>query len=382
MKKMIALVLALVLVFGTTGCSKPQAETPTSTVPNNTPTPSITITPQPSTTPTPTPTPAPISIKLEDIKDYTQEDLESALIGLTYEDILTAWGDPIGLFSKNFGGLWVIDDQKSIIVHFDRDNVITNALWYEENSTLDNPIVYIDGTVQMVEETNSLDSSYTIGAALPATDFSSIGQVLLDKITNDWETYESLTPEQRMFSSRIWGNVVFNTDYWNECEEAIGFALNNPLESIDWINKTDFSGVESPDPNSPNRHIQITVYSSYKPEIRATQIMVITGYNIENIKITITATLSASEKPRAYITGSATRGYATFEKTITTTGSGSPVLIVTTNETNNLGFYAADYFDPTAYWMEDNVLYRLRVWGEETYKDDIQATLERLLSEI
>lgn len=58
------------------------------------------------------------------------------------------------------------------------------------------------------------------------------------------------------------------------------------------------------------------------------------------------------------------------------------MLIITTNESNNNGYYNDDYYDPTAYWVKDNVFYTLRVLEDETNKEEIQATLDRILGEI
>ena len=52
------------------------------------------------------------------------------------------------------------------------------------------------------------------------------------------------------------------------------------------------------------------------------------------------------------------------------------------NESNNNDYYNGDYYDPTAYWVKDNVFYTLRVFGDDTNKEEIQATLERILREI
>lgn len=64
------------------------------------------------------------------------------------------------------------------------------------------------------------------------------------------------------------------------------------------------------------------------------------------------------------------------------TGSGIPTLVVITNGTNNTGYYSGDYYDPTAYWVKDNVFYTLRVFGDSADKDEIQATLSGILEQI
>ncbi len=99
-----------------------------------------------------------------------------------------------------------------------------------------------------------------------------------------------------------------------------------------------------------------------------------------SIRITLTATLIANET--MHTTGSVSNGYATYEESNTTTGTGLPVLIVTTIETNNNGYYTEDYYDPVAYWVKDNVFYQLRVTGSEAERAEIQDLLDRILKAI
>lgn len=99
-----------------------------------------------------------------------------------------------------------------------------------------------------------------------------------------------------------------------------------------------------------------------------------------SFKITLSATLCAT--PGSHTTGSVTNGYATYEQKTVSSGSGIPVLIVTTNESNNTGYYNGDYYDPTAYWVKDGVFYTLRAFGDEADKDEITGVLEHILQVI
>lgn len=224
------------------------------------------------------------------------------------------------------------------------------------------------------------ESSYKVSVFLPATDLSSPGQTLADKIANEWKTYDSMTQQQHWTSSHLWGVVYVNTETWSECEQAIGVIIDNPLESIDWIGKTGYFGMESTDPSTPVTHVKATAYATHSTDRKLGEIHVTAGYNKGNVQITISATVSATAG--TITTGGITRGYASFEHDTATTGSGAPVLIVTTNETNNLGYYNGDYYDPTAYWVKDNVFYTLRVFGDEVNQAEIQETLELILAEI
>ena len=189
-----------------------------------------------------------------------------------------------------------------------------------------------------------------------------------------------MTEVQRLTSSKLWGCVGIQTDTWNECEDAIGFTVYNPLESLDWLNKTGYFGMKSTDPNTPVKHIQVNANTAQAADKKLSEVNITAGYNNENIRITLTAVLSASAG--THTNGSVCDGYATYEENTVATGSGIPVLIVTTNETNNNGYYNGDYFDPTAYWVKDNVFYTLRVFGDETDKAEIQTTLDQILAGI
>lgn len=239
-------------------------------------------------------------------------------------------------------------------------------------------------TVQLLEKTtDNAESTYEVGTYLNGTDFSSIGQELASKIEQEWKNYSAMAEEQRLTCSHLWGFVSFQNDNWKECENAIGFDVENPLESIDWLNKTGYFGMESTDPTMSVKHIQVTANAAHSPMNvygKLQEISVSAGYNIDDIRITLNATLCAEDGP--YQTSSVCNGYATYEEESTETGSQIPVLIVTTNESNNNNYYDDDYYDPTAYWVKDNVFYTLRVLGEETNKEEIQATLYRILGEI
>lgn len=237
----------------------------------------------------------------------------------------------------------------------------------------------------MVNNTSASDqeSSYEVSAYLPGTDFSSIGQILSDKIEQEWKTYDGMTQEQRLTSSKLWGLVGIHVDSWDECEETIGFSVLNPLESIGWLNTTGYFGMESVDPNTAVKHILInanTMQSVNNLDRELSEITISSGYNSGKVKITLSATLCAD--PGSYTTGSVTNGYATYEQKTVSSNSGIPVLIVTTNESNNTGYYNVDYYDPTAYWVKDGVFYTLRAFGYEVDKDEIRGVLKHILQVI
>ena len=224
------------------------------------------------------------------------------------------------------------------------------------------------------------ESSYQVEALLPTTNLSSVGQSLADKLSQEWDEFDSMTKEQQRTSSKLWGVVDIQTDTWDDCEEAIGFTLYNPLETLDWLNKTGYFGMEHVDSQTPTAHVQATANASQTADRKLGEVSVIAGYKDGDVRITLTETVSSSTE--SFTIGSVYTGYATYEQDTVTTGSGIVVLIMTVNGTNNIGYYDGDYFDSTAYWVKDNVFYALRVFGNETDKTEIQATLDKLLAEI
>ena len=236
------------------------------------------------------------------------------------------------------------------------------------------------GSVKFIDEkSDEIESSYKVEAELPKTDFSSIGKTLEEKIAQSWETYDGMTETQRPLSSTLWGVVEVQADSWSECEDIIGFSINNPLESITWLSKSEYFGMESTAPTMPAKHIKINANAA-TPDRKLSSISITSGYNIDGVRVTLSATLIAVSNK--YTTDSVTNGYATYEQETVNTGSGAPVLVVITDETNNTGYYNGDYFDPTAYWVENNVFYTLRVIGDEADKSNIQDILYRILNEI
>lgn len=235
--------------------------------------------------------------------------------------------------------------------------------------------------VQIIEMiSGEKESSYRVEALLPTTDLSSVGQPLADKISQEWDEFDSMTKEQQRTSSKLWGVVDIQTDTWEDCEEAIGFTLYNTLETLDWLSKTGYFGMESVDSHAPTAHVQVTANASQTADRKPGEVSAIAGYKDDDVRITLAATVSSSTE--SFTTGSVYTGYATYEQNTVTTGSGTTVLIVTVNGTNNIGYYDRDYFDSTAYWVKDNVFYALRVFGNETDRAEIQATLDKILAEI
>lgn len=222
------------------------------------------------------------------------------------------------------------------------------------------------------------ESSYWVRAYLPGTDFSSIGQTLQDKLRLEWSTYDGLSEMDRLLSSHLWGAVDFQTDTWEECEAYIGLKVPNPLESVDWIKKTDYFGAESTNDMYEVRHIRISAYAPPASDRTLNSINITAGYNKDGIRITLNAAMQRQSS--MHTTGGIDQGYKTFTGENTVTGSGIPVLIVTGKPLNDRGEVTGQSCELIAYWVQDNVFYTLRMHHAEYI--ELQNALRQLLAEI
>ena len=230
--------------------------------------------------------------------------------------------------------------------------------------------------VQFIEEKSDEDESYyRVGAEFPTTDFSVISEYLSDMIEQEWNRWDNMTSEQRMLSSSIPGMISFDCETWTECEETIGLTIYNPLEGFDWLDKVGYFGMDV----SGISHVQTTANSSSDGR-ELNDITITSGYNSEEIRVTLTAVVSSGDG--TYTVGSACRGSARYDQKRVFSGTGIPVLVVITDGQNNLGYYNGVYYDPTAYWVRDNVFYTLRVTGERSEEKEIQELFDRIISEI
>lgn len=232
--------------------------------------------------------------------------------------------------------------------------------------------------VRFIEEKNDEEESfYRVETDLPATDFSVISESLSDMIEQEWNRWDNMTSEQRMFSSSIPGMISFDCETWTECEETIGLTIYNPLEGFDWLEKVGYFGMEVPDIS----HVQVIANASSQINGRELDdIMITSGYNSEEIRITLTTVVSSLDD--IYATGSTYSGTAKYDHKTVFSESGIPVLVVITDGQNNLGYYNGDYYDPTAYWVIDNVFYTLRVIGDKSEEKEIQELFDKIISEV
>ena len=318
---------------------------------------------------------------------YTwSESLVSNYLGfgryIIEDDIITLQDDPnacikrVNRFRIDGDSLFYIDegsDNFGLYKFEDGDELI---IGYPTFSRLQPEYDSNASEVRIAEETSDeQESYYRVEAFLLATDFSVIAEPLSDMIEQAWDRWDNMTQEQRMLSSSIPGMVSFDCETWAECEETIGLTIYNPLEGFDWLDKVGYFGMDV----SGISHVQTTANSSSDGR-ELNDITITSGYNSEEIRVTLTAVVSSGNG--TYTVGSAYRGSARYDQKRVFSGTGIPVLVVITDGQNNLGYYNGVYYDPTAYWVRDNVFYTLRVAGDKSEEKDINEMLDRIISEI
>ena len=250
------------------------------------------------------------------------------------------------------------------------------------SGSVDEPEITYTEVKLLEKKSDDVESKYVVGAQLNGNDFS-VGQELASKIEQEFEEYYALTEVQRMVSSDVWGLVRLYKDNWNECVSEIGLAVDNPLESMEWLNKSYDFDKSDVDSSKQGKHVEIQADASlslHEVGDKPHTVRLTAGYGFGNLTISLNATLCAED--RLYQNGSVYNGYASFEEKVAATGSDIPVLIVTPDVSNNNGYYSEDYYGLTAYWARNDVFYTLYVHGDDADKGLIEEVLYRILAEI
>lgn len=224
------------------------------------------------------------------------------------------------------------------------------------------------------------ESFYSVSAELPESDLSGSGPVLRDLLAREWATYDSMSETEKLASSHLWGNVSLQTDTWQAAETAAGLSIHNPLEALSFLEPVAYFGTDSADPQDPARHVSLIADASQTPDRTLGELLLTSGYRCGNVRITFTAALRSRDG--VYSVSNVWNGTACYEAVQTLTGSGLSVLTVTTDETNNTGYYGGSFYDISSYWVRDGIFYTLRVFGDKEDENEIRSVFDRILPQI
>ena len=71
---------------------------------------------------------------LEDIPSYTQAQLEKELLGLSFEEMHAAWGEPDGFLYGFWGDIWRFDEASDgqVILYYDAEGEVEDIIVRKE----------------------------------------------------------------------------------------------------------------------------------------------------------------------------------------------------------------------------------------------------------
>lgn len=193
-----------------------------------------------------------------------------------------------------------------------------------------------------------------------------LAQGVYDTLQNEWTSFDALSREQKMLSSHIPGTCQKDFDEWVECEEFIGFSILNPLESSSWLEKGTYVGMPVGFNDAPR--VQASWYGTRDGHVEWISIQ--SGYRDGQIRIVLDAKLYGDPPEEK----SSDSGWSTeLERLdyLANKDGNSPLI------TEDIGEL---YVASTAYIAQGHVLYSIRVIGEPDKQNEVQETLEQILT--
>ena len=194
-----------------------------------------------------------------------------------------------------------------------------------------------------------------------------LAQDVYDALQEEWDSYDSLSPEQKMLSSHLPGAFYEDFSDWAACEEFLGMSVPNPLEEAAWLEHGTYVGMPEGFQGAPN--VQASFYGTREGSVEWLSIQ--GGYRDGKIRVTLDAMLYSDPAENQ----SPDSGWSVEleRQSYLAHADESPVLI-----TEDSG---EQYASRTARLAQGHVLYRISVIGEPHLQDQVQETLEHVLSE-
>jgi len=174
-----------------------------------------------------------------------------------------------------------------------------------------------------------------------------LGQGLYDALEKEWERWEEKDEMERMLSSHIPGLCYKSFDTLEECEEFLGFPLDNPLED-GGFQKASYVGLPIDEVDAS--HVYISFYGENAEQVQ--WIFVDSGYRNEDVRITVSAQIYVDTPAEETDT----------EELAITEDSG--------------GQYVAN----SVTIVQGPAIYNIRVIGDPNHKKEVKETLEKVIS--
>lgn len=226
------------------------------------------------------------------------------------------------------------------------------------------------GNVLLAEKMSSAENSfYHIQAELEAKLSSDFGQGIHDKTAEEWQTYHSLSEEERWYSSHLWGECAQFLDTWDEATELVGFSVENPLEGADWLLKASYAAIplENVSMEEYRKHVEVAWSGQEDGSIRSLRIS--SGYLDESVRVQMTVTFTGVDG--FYQTRSVWAKEVDFVTEEFVFEDGNTVLLITP-ETE------ANYCSMEAYFVKGGALYQFHLVGGIGTEEMVRATMEKI----
>lgn len=194
-----------------------------------------------------------------------------------------------------------------------------------------------------------------------------LAQDVYDALHEEWDSYDSLSPEQKMLSSHLPGAFYEDFSDWAACEEFLGMSIPNPLEEAAWLAHGTYVGMPEGFQDAPN--VRVSLYGTREGHVE--WLSVESGYLDGEIRVTLDAMLYSD--PAENKSPDSEWSVELERQSYLANVDDNPVLI-----TEDSG---EQYISRTAYLAHGHVLYRVSVIGNPNLQDHVQETLENVLSE-
>ena len=194
-----------------------------------------------------------------------------------------------------------------------------------------------------------------------------LAQDVYDALQEEWDSYDSLSPGQKMLSSHLPGAFYEDFSDWVACEEFLGMSIPNPLEEAAWLAHGTYVGMPEGFQDAPN--VRVSLYGTREGHVE--WLSVESGYLDGEIRVTLDAMLYSD--PAENKSPDSEWSVELERQSYLANVDDNPVLI-----TEDSG---EQYISRTAYLAHGHVLYRVSVIGNPNLQDHVQETLENALSE-
>ena len=87
-----------------------------------------------------------------------------------------------------------------------------------------------------------------------------LAQDIYDALQEEWDSYDSLSTEQKMLSSHLPRAFYEDFSDWTACEEFLGMSVPNPLEETAWLDHGTYVGMPEGFQDAPN--VRVSLYGT------------------------------------------------------------------------------------------------------------------------